>query len=112
MKKLTVFVNDQVVYEYDRERTFDDRQLEFLDKMDSDMARGIKIQGELITRPDSKQRATFVAMNLVKALQQENEAKIAVSCAYLSQRQPQLIEVHANDHEQKVKIELVEEQLN
>ena len=109
MKKLTVFVNDQTVYEYDREITFEERQLAFLDNMDSDMDRGIKIHGELITSPDSKQRATFVAMNLFKALQQDNQAVISASCAYLANRHPALIEVHANDYGSTVKIELIEE---
>jgi len=109
MKKLTIFANDQIVYEYDREITFEDRQMAFLDKMDSDMERGIKIKGKLITSPDSKQRATFVAMNLIRALQQDNDAAISVSCAYLVNRHPALVEVHANDHGSGVKIELVEE---
>lgn len=109
MKSLTIFVNDNAVYEYDRETALDGRQQAFLEKMDSDMGRGFKIQGELITSPDSQQRARFVAMNLIKALQQENEAAISVSCAYLSTRLPGLAEVRANDHEGTVKIELLEE---
>jgi len=111
MKKLTVFINDQIVYENDQEITFEDRQLAFLDKMDSDMERGIKIEGELITNPGSKQRATFIALNLIKALQHDGQAKIAVSFANLANRHPALIEVHANDHGSNVKIELVEEHL-
>ena len=109
MKNLTIFVNDQVVYEYDRETALEERQLTFLEKMDSDMERGIKIHGELMTNPDSKQRARFVAMNLINALQQENEAAISVSCAYLASRLPELFEVHVNDHERRVNIELIEE---
>ena len=42
MKGLTVFVNDQTVYEYDRSAMLDNAQLEFLDKMDKDMSHGIK----------------------------------------------------------------------
>lgn len=110
MKALSIYVNDEAVYEYDRETALNESQLGFLDKMDSDMERGIKIQGELITSPDSQQRARFVAMNLIKALHQENEAAISVSCAYLTTRLPGLVEVHANDHEGTVKIELVNEE--
>lgn len=109
MKKLSIFVNNEAVYEYDREISLDERQVAFLDKMDADMERGIKIRGELIANPDNHQRARFVAMNLIKALQQENEAAISVSCAYLASRLPGLVEVYANDHEGTVKIELVEE---
>jgi len=60
MNKLSILVNHEVVFEYDRNST--------LDKMDADMDRGIKIQGEMITGADAKQRAKFVAMNLIKAL--------------------------------------------
>jgi hypothetical protein len=112
MKKITIFVNNQAVYEYDRETIFEERQLEFFDKMDIDMERGIKIHSELITNPDSKQRAKFVVMNLIKALQQDNPAIISASCAYLANRLPALFEVHVNEHGITVNIELVEEQYN
>ena len=109
MKKLTIFANDQIAYEYDKDITLEQGQLAFLDKVDSDMDRGIKIQGKLISSPDSKQRATFVAMNLIRALQQDNQPIIYSSCAYLANRFPRLVEVHANDQGNTVNIELVEE---
>lgn len=109
MDKLAIFVNNEIVFEFNRDLTFEDQQLAFLDKMDSDMESGIKIYGELLVNANSQQRATFVAMNLIKALQQDNEALISASCAYLVNRHPALIEVHANDHDDAVKIELVEE---
>lgn len=110
MKKLVVFVNNEIVFEFDREISFEEGQLAFLDKMDSDMDKGIKIRGELISSPDSMQRAMFIAMNLIKGLQQNNEAVIASSCAYLTNRNPVLAEVHANDLEGSVDIEFREEQ--
>jgi len=109
MKKLEIYINDQIVSEFDREITLDEQQLTFLNKMDSDMDNGIKIQGRLFTNPDSHQRATFVSMNIIKALQQENEASSYASCAYLVNRLPQLIEVHANDDDGTININLVVE---
>lgn len=109
---LTVFVNDQPVFEYDRETQLEDKQIEFLDKMDSDMGRGVKINGELFSPPDAEQRAKFVAMNLLRALKQEDDARIAVACAYLIHRRPLLIEVHAKDLDGRVIIDLVDEQVS
>lgn len=106
---LTIFINNQPVYEHERTLQLDDDKLAFLDKMDSDMQRGIRIRGELITEPDADQRAQFVAMNLLKALKQENHAIISASLAYLLSRCPGLIEIHANDREGYVEIELVTE---
>ena len=110
MEKLTVFINNQIVFKFDKEHALEDQQLTFLDQMDSDMERGIKIQSELLTNPDNQQRAIFVSMNLIKAIQQDNEAIIFASCAYLANRYSQLTEVHANDYDGSVKIELIEEQ--
>ena len=109
MKKLGIFINDQLAFEYDRSIELEDQQLGFLDKMDQDMSRGIKVYGEPISDPDVKQKATFVAMNLLKALQQEDHGKIAVSCAYMSRRLPHVIEVHARDQDDRIHIEFVEE---
>ena len=77
MKLITIFANNNIIYEHDRDKVLDERQIAFLGKMDGHMDRGIKIQGELITHPDIKQRTTFFAMNLLKALKQENNAIIA-----------------------------------
>ena len=111
MKSLTILVNNQTVFEYDRDMTIEADKLTFLDKMDSDMRRGIKIQGELISDPDTQQRAKFVVMNLIKALQQDNQAVIQASCAYLVHRLPDLVEVQVNDVGSKLDIELVDEGL-
>ena len=109
MNKLAIYVNEQIVYEYDRDMHIEDQKLVFLDNMDTDMERGIKIQGELITSPDKQQREKFVVMNLIKALQQENMAVISASCAYLVHRHPALLEVHVHDHESGINITFVDE---
>jgi hypothetical protein len=107
-EQAALLVNDELVFEFDRKLTFDEQQQVFLDKMDVDMGSGIRIHGELLVNPDAQQRATFVVMNLVKALQQGNQAVISASCAYLVNRYPELIEVHASDHAGAVKIEMIE----
>ncbi|MFW2439820.1 MAG: hypothetical protein ACN4GR_10650 [Arenicellales bacterium] len=51
-------------------------------------------------------------MNLLKALQQENEAIASASGAYMVSRYPDLAEVHAKDEGGRVVIELVRESVN
>ena len=59
MDKLAVFINNNIVFEFNRDLTFEDQQLAFLDKMDSDMESGINIKGELLLNPDARQRASL-----------------------------------------------------
>lgn len=106
MEILSVVVNGDVVYEYDKSTALNDQQRDFLDKMDQDMGRGIKIRGQLIDKPGKQERATFIAMNLLKALMQQDEAKIRVSCAYLNDRLPELTTVQASDQDEGTAIEL------
>ena len=109
MNILSFFINDQLAFEYDRSMELGDKQLEFLERMDRDMDRGFKIYGEMVAEPDSKQKATFVAMNMLKAMQQDDNSKIMASCAYLSSRLPHVVEVHARDQGSRINIEFVEE---
>ena len=107
MEMLAIIVNGELAYEYNKASALSTQQREFLDRMDQDMGRGLKIRGELINNPDTQQRATFMAMNLIKALMQQDEAKIMVSCAYLASRLPGLIEVQARDEDGEVAVELI-----
>ena len=109
MSHLNIFINDQLAFEYDLSTTLNTNQLAFIDKMDGDMDRGFRIYGELISAPDAKQKATFVALNLLRALQQDDDGKIAVACAYIGSRLPHVIEVRANDQSDRVNIEFGEE---
>ena len=108
MNTLVIFINNEVVFEFDRSVMLEVEQSAFLDKMDNDMKAGIKIDGELLESPDDLQRANFIAMNLIKALQQDNDATVFAACAYLVNRFPELIEIRANDHDDSIKIELIE----
>ena len=109
MDFLNIIINDQLAFEYDRSTLLDDKQLAFIEQMNRDMNRGIRMYGDLITEPDSKQKARFVAMNLLKGLQQEDNARIEVCCAYLISRLPHVVEMHARDLDGRVNIEFIEE---
>ena len=112
MEKLSIFVNGEIVFDYDRDIQLDEHKLAFLDKMDADMSKGIKIQGQLVENPEETQRLTFMTMNLLKALKQENEAIISSSCAYIINRRPALIEIHVNDAENGLSFDFTDEEEN
>lgn len=106
---MKIYINGEVIFEYDSSKELEPEKMAFIDKMDLDMNKGIRVNGKLIKNPDSKQRGTFVAMNLIKGLLQDNGAVISSSWAYLSHRYPSLAEIHANDTDNSISIELINE---
>ena len=100
-QKLTVVLDEQAVLEYDRNKPLVESQLSYLDKMDEAMEKGISVGKDKIDTPDLQQKSQFVALQLVKALHDENDAVIAASCSYLANRMPDLLQVVAKTMEGK-----------
>jgi hypothetical protein len=98
-EKLTVVLNGQAVVEYDRNKPLSEQQSAYLDKMDTEMDKGLQIGAEHIEQPDLKQKAQFVALQLFQALSVNNDAVIAAACAYLANRMPDLKQVVGNSIE-------------
>lgn len=92
---LVVLINGESQLEYDRGKPLPESQLQYLDRMDEQMNAGIRLASEWVEHPDGLQRAKFVAMHLVDALQQGHEAPVAASCAYLASRLPDLKQIKA-----------------
>jgi len=105
--KFRVSLNHVDVVEYDRNRRLPGHQRQFLDKMDHDMAQGFELAGEFIATPDAMQRAKFVAMQLVIALQTNEDGLIAASCAYLANRFPEIQQVKAVEQGEQFALELI-----
>lgn len=108
--KLTVFINDTPVIEFDRNVRLPGKQHQYLDRMDADMDGGIDLNGERIENPDEKDRARFVAMTMIRSIDADNEAMIAATCSYLATRQPDLKEVRANEDGENMMMDLVYDQ--
>ena len=94
-KRLTIVVNGEPQIEYDRSKPLPDQQSAYLDHMDCRMDEGIVLGGQSVERPDQLQRAQFVSLQAIDALQQGNEALVAASCAYLATRMPDLKQIKA-----------------
>ena len=105
--KLTVVLNGQPIVEYDRNVRLPGHQREFLDKMDMDMDKGLEVNGELSANPDLGKRAQYIAMHLVQAIVNDNEAMISAMCAYLATRIPDLKQIKADEQGENISIDLV-----
>ncbi len=93
---LVVLVNGEAQIEYHRGRPLEQAQRAYLDRMDEQMDAGIQLGGVALARPDALQRAQFVAVQLIQALQTGNEALVAAGCAYLASRLPDLTQIEAS----------------
>jgi hypothetical protein len=92
---LVVLVNGESRLEYDRSKKLSERQRVYLDRMDRQMDAGIRLGPDWIEQPEPAQRASFVAAQLVDALQRDDEALIAACCTYLADRLPELKQIRA-----------------
>lgn len=95
-EKLVVLLNGEALIEYDRSIELPEKQRQYLDRMDSQMDAGIMLGDEKVENPDQQQRAQFVALTLINALQQDNDAVIAAMNSYLAIRMPDLKQVKAD----------------
>jgi hypothetical protein len=93
---LVVVVNGEAQVEYHRGRALAQKQRACLDGMDAQMAGGVQLGGEQVDSPDTLQKAQCVAIQLIEALKNGNDAMIAAGCAYLATRLPSLSQVRAS----------------
>lgn len=108
--KLTVYINNESIVEYDRDKRLPGKQRQYLDKMDSDMDGGFKLGDEQIDEPDAKARAKFVAMTLIHSIEADNEQMIVATCAYLASRESSLSEVRATAEGENMMLDLIYDQ--
>lgn len=106
-EKLYIELNGAPIIEYDRNIRLPGHQRRFLDKMDEDMSDGIELAGQAIDAPNPVQRAQFVAIQLMNAIQQNEEGLIAATCAYLANRYPGMRKVVAREQGDNVMLDLV-----
>lgn len=107
---LTVYINNESIVEYDRNKQLPGKQRQYLDKMDSDMDGGFKLGDEQINEPDAKARAKFVAMTLIHSIEADNEQMIVATCAYLASREASLSEVRATAEGENMMLDLIYDQ--
>lgn len=108
--KLTVVINGQAVIEYDRNKPLPGLQRRYLDQLDQDMDEGIMLGDVRVDNPNGIQRAQLIANHLINAIEEDNDAVIAATCAYLANRMPSLKQVRATDSGEGMTIDLIFDQ--
>ena len=106
-EQLTILLNGESQLQYDRSKPLLEHQRAFLDKMDRELQQGITINNQAIKHPDIQQRAQFIALNLIEAIQNSDEQKAAAMCAYLAVFLPDLKQVKAEQDSAGVLVDLV-----
>ena len=111
LSPFVVTVNSEKTIEYFRDRPLNQQQLADLAATDNKLNLGISIAGEFIEHPNDQDKAIFIANILVNALDSDDEAAIAVACAYLATRYIHLKQLKITNHDDRVSIELINDQL-
>lgn len=110
--KMVVLINGEALFEYDRTKPLPENQQQYLERMDQQMDGGITLGNEEIANPDQQQRAQFVALTLLNAIENNNDAVIAAMNSYLAVRYPDLKQVKADidQNSKKVMFDLIFDQ--
>lgn len=104
---LVVVVDGVSQLEYVRATPLAPGQRDYLDRLDQGMDAGIELGAQHIDAPNPLQRAQFIALQLLQAVQAGNEAVAAATCAYLANRIPDLKQVRASTRAGLLSFDLV-----
>ena len=103
---LRLVLDAEQVLSYDRRQRLPGIQRRFLDQMDADMDRGIRLQDVQIENPEPEQRLHYVALTLVHAVLDANDNLKLACCAYLADRYPDLAQVVARQDSDNIHLQL------
>ena len=104
---LVVVLDGVSQLEYGRATPLAPAQRDYLDRLDQSMDAGIELGGLRIDQPNPLQRAQYIALQLLQAVQAGNEAVAAATCAYLANRIPDLQQIRASTRAGLLSFDLV-----
>lgn len=107
MNQLAVVVNDELMLQFDRDKSLPDHHQQYLQKLDAKFDRGIELQGEYLPNPDLQQRARYMALSLMEGIIYQEDAKASASLAWLATRLPDLKQVKAMVDENGTQFDLI-----
>lgn len=94
-EKVAFLLDGQEVLTYDRSIALTQSQKGYLDDMEQTLNEGFFLSGERVENPDLEQKTQFVALNLVQALQKEDDKTAIILFSYLVDRMPELKQAKA-----------------
>lgn len=112
LKNLSVYINKNKIFDYDKTTRLPGKQRQYLDNMDYDMDQGIEINDKLISSPNKMQRANYVAMNLLHGIETDNKGLISATSAYLVNRIPDLESIQAVENGDEITMDLILSEVN
>jgi hypothetical protein len=104
---LAVVVNDQLTLKYERDKELPEHQQAYLDKLDAKFEQGIELDGEFVPQPVLEERARYMALSLMEGILYQEDARAAVSLAWLATRLPELKQVKAHVDQDGTRFDLV-----
>lgn len=105
-----VTLNTVKTVEYFRDRSLTEKQQHDLIAADEKLNQGIHLAGEFIQHPSDQDKAIFMANLIVNALNNDDDATIALACSFLATRYVHLKQLKISSHEDRVSIELINDQ--
>jgi len=90
---MAVILNGVPQMEYDRDKILANDQIQYLDKMDAKMAKGIPYDGDIVENPDVMRKSQFVAEQLYRSILEDKGAEAFAFASYLAMRVPELKQV-------------------
>ncbi len=107
---LVVVLNSNKAIEYHRDRPLTEKQVEDLDLADVKLQSGIQLGEQFIKHPTDSDKALFMSHQLVVALENNRESIIALSCAYIATRYPDIQQIRASTSDGQVSIQLINDE--
>ena len=107
---LVVTFNKEKVLEYRRAHALSDKQIKDLEMLANKLNQGFHAGDVFIEHPSSQDKATFMANALVEALSQEQNARVALICAYLAKHYDELKQIQIEMKNQQQSIRLIFDQ--
>lgn len=107
MSLLAIVVNDELMLQFDRSKELPERQQQHLAKLDAKFDQGIELQGETLHKPNIEQKARYMALSMMEGIMYQEDAKAAVSMAWLATRLPDLKQVKAIVDENGSRFDLI-----